>query len=110
MANILGQDEIDALLDVCDETTDLENLQYLRAFFREAPVEGTVNDTYIRVSNNLAKDIIKQLGSAIITLERLTEDGSKAKNSYKECGTCTVCGTYNDPDRQVCNCANKQLI
>ena len=54
------------------DATDLENLQFLRNFFKEVPIEGTVNDTYIWISSNLARDIIKQLDSAIIALEHLT--------------------------------------
>jgi len=68
MADILKQEEINILLDVCDNRTDLEKLQALRNLLGETPVKGTVTSPYIKLSVGLATDIITQL-SKIITKE-----------------------------------------
>ena len=74
MPKILKQEEIEALLSVCEDTpsdTDrsIENLQGMHTLIKNTPVKGTVNNTYIEIQRDAAEMILLHLQDTISLLK-----------------------------------------
>ena len=85
MADVLPQEEIDELLDVCecfedDDYTVLEKLQRIRTNIQQSPVFGTIHQQHIEISRSSAKQMIKDLTTGIILLESLIENNEEEVN------------------------------
>jgi len=75
MADILQQDKIDELLDLCDDLgndpieNSIEALQNITTLLKNKPVYGTYDNIHITLNQSETSDIVSKLNSAITSLK-----------------------------------------
>ena len=69
MADILGQDAINALLDSVEELTPLDLLQSIKDTLQELPIQGTVQNPYIAIDLVTTEMWISNLNVVIAELK-----------------------------------------
>jgi len=71
MADILQQNEIDKILDLCDELTEdsITSLQNIISLLKNKPVVGTYDDIHITLNQREISNIISKLDLAITSLK-----------------------------------------